>query len=587
MTVTLARRTVLAAGAALAARPGLAAAPPPADDLSFDLTQVPLSCAGSFLTLTHDPANTALPLRLATVRKTAIPYRYQTGPWAHELLGIGFGPGAPVATPRATPAGAELAVAGAAARVRFVDAVTLRVEAEGEPVRIVTARGFSWQRDGGRRGFDNDSGYVIAVDGPAVHSAVTRDGGGAAEAFTIPPGTAATLRFAAEVEDLTQPPGLGAGPVDAWMGDAPTFAADDTPAKRHATRIAWFLFWNLQVAPAGGYGGTAILSSKRSLSAVWSWDNLFNALAVVRARPALAWAQLFLVLAHQRADGSLPDTVSDLRATYGFTKPPLWAWTVVQLLRHTPAGQRRDLLARIYPRLARFHDWWFAARDLRGDGVPAYLSGNDSGWDNSTVFDGGGPVQSPDLLALLALDAEHLGTIAGMLGDAAAARRWAGRARDHLDRFHAHFASDGALGVHVQTASGWAARASTSLLTRIPVLLGPRLRADVRRTLVAELGDPSAFAAPCGPASESLASPLYKANGYWRGPVWGPSTLLIVRGLQACGEAALARDLGDRYRATCARAATFRENYDARTGEGNDDGGMTWSAADYLLLAQS
>ena len=34
-----------------------------------------------------------------------------------------------------------------------------------------------------------------------------------------------------------------------------------------------------------------------------------------------------------------------------------------------------------------------------------------------------------------------------------------------------------------------------------------------------------------GPATEQTTSPLYEEDGYWRGPIWGPSTMLVVMGL--------------------------------------------------------
>jgi glycogen debranching enzyme len=36
--------------------------------------------------------------------------------------------------------------------------------------------------------------------------------------------------------------------------------------------------------------------------------------------------------------------------------------------------------------------------------------------------------------------------------------------------------------------------------------------------------------APAGLATEKTTSPLYQSDGYWRGPVWAPSTVLIEDG---------------------------------------------------------
>ena len=85
-------------------------------------------------------------------------------------------------------------------------------------------------------------------------------------------------------------------------------------------------------------------------------------------------------------------------------------------------------------------------------------------------------------------------------------------------------------------------------------------------------------------ATESPASPLYKNDGYWRGPIWAPSTLLLYDGLRACGRADLARRVAERFCRMCAKSG-FAENYDALTGEGLRDRAYTWTASVFLVLA--
>ncbi|MFP4377349.1 MAG: MGH1-like glycoside hydrolase domain-containing protein [Spirochaetales bacterium] len=67
------------------------------------------------------------------------------------------------------------------------------------------------------------------------------------------------------------------------------------------------------------------------------------------------------------------------------------------------------------------------------------------------------------------------------------------------------------------------------------------------------------------------------------GPVWGPSTYLIVEGLRACGEDELAETIADRFCRTCAENG-FAENFDALTGEGLRDRAYSWTASVFLLL---
>ena len=89
---------------------------------------------------------------------------------------------------------------------------------------------------------------------------------------------------------------------------------------------------------------------------------------------------------------------------------------------------------------------------------------------------------------------------------------------------------------------------------------------------------------PVGPATESPSSPLFEADGYWRGPVWAPTTLLLVDGLDACGEHELAADIARRFLDTCRRSG-FAENYDALTGQPLRDPAYTWSASVFVALS--
>lgn len=370
--------------------------------------------------------------------------------------------------------------------------------------------------------------------------------------------------------------------VAQWMKFAPP--APERYAQ--AVQTAWLIFWLCQIGPEAGYSRQTILSSRMTMAQIWSWDNCFNALAVARTDARLAWDQLFVILDKQAPSGVLPDVVNDLQAIFGYNKPPIYGWTIHRLLAMTPPAERKAYVQEANPKLVNFHEWWFKYRDLAGDGVPLYMHGNDSGWDNSTIFDEGYPVQSPDLLAHLILDAEGLAEMAKLLGRQAEAARWTAEAKQKLALFHATFARNGELIYRVLTPQGVEERHSTSLLTRIPVILGQRLAPEVRARLAAELGDESSYLSAFGPASESLSSAKYMPNGYWRGPVWGPSTYLIFSGIAECGETKLAKTIADRFCALCARTANFSENYNAKTGADQYDSGMPWTASDFLMMAE-
>jgi glycogen debranching enzyme len=122
---------------------------------------------------------------------------------------------------------------------------------------------------------------------------------------------------------------------------------------------------------------------------------------------------------------------------------------------------------------------------------------------------------------------------------------------------------------------------TSSLLNLLPLILGERLPEQARRALVDHL---SAHLTRHGPATEPVDSPHYEADGYWRGPIWAPSTALIEDGLRRSGYEELADTVSERFRRMC-EASGFAENFDAQTGAGLRDRAYTWTAAVYLVFA--
>ena len=76
---------------------------------------------------------------------------------------------------------------------------------------------------------------------------------------------------------------------------------------------------------------------------------------------------------------------------YNFVKPPIHGWALSRLRRATDRRSRtRSAARRIYDHLVAWSTFWLDARRVPGHALPHYQHGNDSGWDNSTVFDQGG-----------------------------------------------------------------------------------------------------------------------------------------------------------------------------------------------------
>ncbi|MDY7086926.1 MAG: trehalase family glycosidase [Actinomycetota bacterium] len=350
-------------------------------------------------------------------------------------------------------------------------------------------------------------------------------------------------------------------------------------ARTPTAELATYVLWSATVAPGGFFHRPAVLMSKHWMDKVWSWDHCFNALALAAGDPGLAWDQFHIPFDHQDPTGALPDSVAHSEVLYNFVKPPIHGWAFGHLRRLLPEPLDRDQLSETYQRLSHWTTFWLTQRRAPGRPLPHYQHGNDSGWDNATTFDTGRLLETADLTSFLIMQLRELSALATELGDTGAAKNWTVTAEELTtallstlwdgSRFVAHSPETG------ETTS------STSLLALMPIALGADLPADIRTTLAAGL---KAHLTPHGLATEPLDSPRYTADGYWRGPIWAPATLLIEDGLRRAGYDAFADDVSTRFRELC-ETSGFAENFDAETGDGLRDRAYTWTAAVYLVLA--
>jgi len=353
-----------------------------------------------------------------------------------------------------------------------------------------------------------------------------------------------------------------------WRGD-------DTPA----AALAGYVLWSATVRPAGFVTRRAVLMSKHWMDKVWSWDHCFNALALADGAPDLAWDQFKLVFDHQDDAGALPDSVTHSEVLYNFVKPPIHGWALRQLRQRLAPALDRDQLTEVYRQLERWTEFWRDARSVPGQELSHYQHGNDSGWDNATTFAHDRVVETADLAAFLVLQMRELAELATALGDQVAASRWSRAAQQTLSAMLAQlWTGDRFVARAAGSTRTWS---SASLLDLMPIVLGAELPHEVRSALAERI---RAHLTPYGLASELPSSPHYQADGYWRGPIWAPATLLIEDGLRRAGATELADEISARFRRLCERSG-FAENFDALTGTGLRDRAYTWTASAYLILA--
>ncbi len=352
------------------------------------------------------------------------------------------------------------------------------------------------------------------------------------------------------------------------------------PEDEDARALAVYVLWSCAVEPCGIIRRPSILMSKNWMSYVWSWDQCFNALALARGQPALAMDQMLTLTDHQDEFGAYPDSINDVELQFNFSKPPVHGWAFRELLRRLPQRPPRDVMDTMIRSLSRQADWWMTHRISKFE-LPFYIHGNDSGWDNSTMFKLGVPLIAPDLAALLVVQMETLAELTAERGEAAISTEWSRRADALYQRLMRqlwrgdHF-------VAVRLEDGEAVK-SQSLIPWLPIILGKRLPPDVREHLRRGI---QGHLTEWGLATERTDSPHYRPDGYWQGPIWAPSTYLAISGLRRCGFHEMADDIGARFRRLC-RKSGFAENFNALTGEPLCDPAYTWTASVFLLLSET
>lgn len=358
-----------------------------------------------------------------------------------------------------------------------------------------------------------------------------------------------------------------------WLTRTPQAGKDE------ARRLAAYLLWANTVPPAGTLTRPAIYMSKNDMINIWSWDNAFSALGVAAMDAGLAFDQFAAIFDHQDPSGLLPDFVNDRDVSFAFTKPPVHGWAILRLIARHPGWLTDDRRKALVPWLEKQTSYWLTHSRKDKTTLPAYCHGNDSGWDNATFFAEGGPVITPDLPTFLILSFDCLAKL-----DPSRAHHWQTEAQHLLVLLLDNLWSGTRFGTRL-TSRPSRLRTDQSLVGFIPLVLGRRLPGEIAQKMIDELQS-GGWLTNWGPATESTRSPLYEADGYWRGPIWAPTTMLLWDGLRQQGETGLAAELARRFMTLC-ETSGMAENFDALTGVGLRDRAFAWTSAVYLWLGTS
>ena len=340
----------------------------------------------------------------------------------------------------------------------------------------------------------------------------------------------------------------------------------------------------------------------------WSWDSWKHAAGLSYYNSDLAKKQMKLMFEFQNEDGFIADCV--FRDTlieqhnYRDTKPPLSAWAVSKIFEK---NQDIEFLKYMYPKLKKYHEWWYLKRDHDQDGLCEYGSTDgsliaakwESGMDNAIRFDNSKILknsegaysldqESVDLNAYLFAEKKYLSELAKTLGKTEEAIQFNKEASllkariqtqfyDKIDGWFYDTNLEGDAFIKGEGSEGWTALwAKAATQEQAEAVKNNMMNTEKFYTKV---------------PFQTMSADHEKFNplkGYWRGPNWLDQAYFGVKGLrnyrfnEEADKATVQIFKGAE--GILGKGKSIRENYHPLTGEGLNAQNFSWSAAHIIML---
>lgn len=338
---------------------------------------------------------------------------------------------------------------------------------------------------------------------------------------------------------------------------------------------AIYTTWSATVKPQGLLKRSATYMSNTFFPGIWSWDQCFNTVGLMEADPILAYNNMMVVFDFQDENGQIPGSVNDSNIHWNFAKPPVQAIFIDKMLEKISLSDVQ--LNELFDKLNKQIHYWLNYHDCNEDGIPEYHHGNDSGFDNSTVFIDTFIVDSPDLSAYLIKGFEVLEKIGSKIGKNI--NILTKEKNELINRFIDTFVCDGNL-VARETISRKIIKCD-SILPYMSLVIAKYLPKDLTNNMVDTLKKD--FMGEFGLSTEKTNSPYYDPDGYWRGPIWAPETVIIIDALLDMNEIDFAKELMIKF-AELLNQNGFYENFNALTGKGLRDPAHTWTSSSFIYV---
>ncbi|NMA38022.1 MAG: hypothetical protein GX942_06920 [Papillibacter sp.] len=301
-------------------------------------------------------------------------------------------------------------------------------------------------------------------------------------------------------------------------------------------RFAVYIIWSNYVAPQGEIKVPMIYMMRTgALVRAMGWHQSYQAMALW---PDIDTAVdlLYSMFTFQDEYGQLPDGASDKYVNMLAPKPPFQGFALSYILDR--AGEEVLTLEHcrlLYEPMVKWIGWWTSFRDRDKDGLVSYVHGDESGWDDASIFSKGMPVSSPDIAAFLVLCMEACGLFAKKLGLKKESEDWYKKSSEMLDRMIKAFWNGNKFICFKDTTHEIIDEECIAVYQ--PIILGKRLPKEIIDKIADTVSDPEKFFTPNGFTSESQQSDYYDTmhGGFMLGTILAPVQMMMTVGLYMAG----------------------------------------------------
>lgn len=354
------------------------------------------------------------------------------------------------------------------------------------------------------------------------------------------------------------------------------------------------------------FAGLFPSSSVWYFNGFWAWDSWKHAVALAYIIPDLAKDQVRTMFEFQDEDGMIADCIyaDKNENNWRNTKPPLAAWAVSEIFEET---SDTAFVKEMYPKVKKYHEWWYVFRDHDGDGLCEFGSTDgtriaaawESGMDNAVRFDEAVMLKNPnggwslnqesvDLNSFLYADKIYLAGMADALGlkeDADDFRRAALELKKTIQQKMFDSECGYFFDIHIETEVPIKVYGPEGWLPLWAKVATKEQAESVKNILKDQAKFNTYLPFPTLQADHEKLDPL---DGYWRGPVWIDQVYFALKGLE---NYTFYFDKNELLNKTLENAKGLRnsnipiyENYHPLTGEPLNASNFSWSAAHLLLL---